>query len=71
MTLDVVAYWVHVMLKFHNLHGEPITVNTDLIGANRIYQTLQQYQKIEEYKVMDNNVALLLGYLRNMNVRNN
>lgn len=44
-TLDVVTSLLHLKLKFHNLHNEPITVDEDLIGAKRIYNAFQQNQK--------------------------
>lgn len=43
-TLDDVASLVHLKLKYHNLQGEPITVNVDLEGEKIIYQALQQDQ---------------------------
>lgn len=55
VALDVVASLVHLKLFFHNLHGEPITINLNLKGAKRIYQVLQQDQK--EIKAMEINVA--------------
>lgn len=36
--LNVIPSSVHLKVKFHNLHGEPIMGNVDLIRIKRIYQ---------------------------------
>lgn len=43
-TLDVVASLMHLKLKYHNLTGEPITINSNLKGETRIYEALQRDQ---------------------------
>lgn len=58
-TLDVVASFVHLKHKYHNLQGEPVTINADLEGVRRIYQSLYKYQG--EGMAMDINVASLIG----------
>lgn len=57
LTLDVVALLVHLKLKFHNLHDEPLTINADLGWAKSIYQELQQDR--EEWKYIEINVSSL------------
>lgn len=39
--LDIVASPVHLKLKFHNLHGEPVIINVNLEGEKLIYHALQ------------------------------
>lgn len=36
--LDGVVSPIHLKLKFHNLHDEPVTINVDLVRAKRTYQ---------------------------------
>lgn len=54
--IDTIASLFHVKLKFHNLHGESITINVDLVEAKRINQALQQDQKEWECITMEINV---------------
>lgn len=45
VVLDVVAFPVHLKLKYHNVHGESSTINVDLHEAKCFYQNLQEDQK--------------------------
>lgn len=38
--LDVVASSVHLKHNYHNLQGESVTINVNLVGEKNIYQTL-------------------------------
>lgn len=38
--LDIVASSIILKLKFHNLHSELVTINVDLEGVKRTYQSL-------------------------------
>lgn len=67
-TLDGVASLVHLKVKFHNLHDEPIIVNVDLVGAKKTLLNLQD-QKKGENKAIEIIVASPIGQLRIMNIR--
>lgn len=65
--LDVVVSPVYLKLKFHNLHGEPPTVNTNIEAAKMIYQAFHQDQIGS--KAMETYVAYLIGQLRSMDIQ--
>lgn len=60
-TLDIVASLIHVKLKYQNFHNDLVTISVDLLGAKRIYKVLQHDQKEGEDKVMEINMAYLVG----------
>lgn len=62
--LDVVASPMHLNIKYHNLHKESSTINVDLEGTERIYQSLQKYQG--EGMAMDISIASFIRQLRQM-----
>lgn len=67
VALDAVASLVHLKLKFNNLHGEPITINSDLEGVKRIYQEV--YKDQGKCKVREINITSLVSQLRSTNVQ--
>lgn len=42
--MDIVAFPMHLKIKYHNLQKEPNTLNADLEGAKIMYQVLQRYK---------------------------
>lgn len=42
--LDNIVSLVHLKLKFHNIHGEPITIDAYIKGTKRIYKALHRDQ---------------------------
>lgn len=66
-TLDLVRLLMHLKLEYHNLQGEPTTINVNLKGAKRIYQALWKDQG--EGVVVEINVASITGYLNRMGIR--
>lgn len=40
--LDTIALLVHLKLKYHNLQGELVTINSNLEGEKIIYQGIQK-----------------------------
>lgn len=65
MTLDVVASLVHLKMKYHNVHGEPVTICDDLSIAQKVHNT---FHRDPDGKSKDNamevNVARLNECLR-------
>lgn len=59
-TLDVMASPDQLKMKYHNIHDEPVTINTDLIWAKRIYQALQHKKKEGEVTFMEINMSLMI-----------
>lgn len=55
--MDAIASLVHLKLKYHDLQGNPATINADLEGAKIIYQSLKKDQG--EHTTMKINVASL------------
>lgn len=56
-TIAIVAPLIHLKLKFHSLHGEPLMINVNLEGAKRIDRTVHHDQY--ECEAMEINVASL------------
>lgn len=42
MTLNVVASLVHLKMKYHNVHDEPVTICDDLSRAQKIHNTFHR-----------------------------
>lgn len=55
--MDIVVSLVHLKLKVHNIHDEPITLNIDISRSKRIYQALQKDHKEGEYKAIYINIT--------------
>lgn len=57
---------MHLKLKYHNLHGEAITVNVGLEGAKRIYKALRRDQR--DGKNVEINIVSLSSQLKRMDI---
>lgn len=47
-TLDIVASLVHLNLKYHNVHDEPVKVSSNLYGEKgytRLYSEIKRREK--------------------------
>lgn len=53
-TLDMMAYHVHLKLKYHNVHDELVTINAVQFGTKRIHKALQcdkvRYKKKRQWR---------------------
>lgn len=68
--MDVMASPIHLKLKYHNFHNEPITIYGDLSGARRIHKDLQRDQNGKDNeKVMEINMASLTKQLKEMKIK--
>lgn len=62
-TLDVVESIVHLKLKYHKVHDEPVRVCIDLFEAKSIYKALQQDKEEGENKSIEINMDSLTKHL--------
>lgn len=56
-------------MKYHNIHGELVTINTDLTRAKNDYQAKKQEHREGESTSMEINVASVVKHLKEMRVR--
>ncbi|MCI36054.1 hypothetical protein A2U01_0057276, partial [Trifolium medium] len=43
--LGAVPSTVHMKMKYHNEKGEVVTIEADMVGANKCHQTMQKADK--------------------------
>lgn len=64
--LDALVFYVHLNLKYHNVHGDSMMINTNVYRVKIIYKTLQHDDKEEKGKAMKINVGSLSEHLKDM-----
>lgn len=60
------AYPIHLNLKYHNIHDEPVIVSTNVSREIRIYKDLKRDHKEEKGKAVEINVGSPIRHSRDM-----